>query len=145
MNWGLRLVILYVAFMALILVLVFKSMNEKVDLVTENYYQEELKFQNRIDRQNQSAALNEQPLVHVTAENVEIKFPGSLSKEKISGTVKFYRPSDASKDFTTPLQVDSSGTQIVPSGKFEKGIYQVQFTWETQGKNFYNEVPLYIP
>jgi hypothetical protein len=145
MNWGLRILILYGAFMALILFMVFRTMNESVDLVSENYYQDELKFQGQIDRENQSAALSQSPLANVSEKEVEVKFPGSISKEKISGTIKFYRPSDSSRDFSTALQLDSAGTQHISAEKLEKGIYQIQLTWTSAGKNFYNEIPIYIP
>lgn len=145
MNWGLRIAILYGAFVAMILFLVFKTMNEKVDLVSPDYYQKELKFQEQIDMQTQSASLNEQPAIEITEKNIAIKFPGAVAKENISGTIKFYRPSDSSKDFTTAMEVDSSGIQIVPSDKFIKGIYEAQLTWSAGGKNYYNEISLYIP
>lgn len=145
MSWGIRIAILYGAFVTMILFLVFRTMNEKVDLVSPDYYQNELKFQEQIDRQKQSASLNEQPSIEVREKNVAVKFPRSVVPSTISGTIKFYRPSDSSKDFTTDMQVDSSGIQIVPSEKFIAGIYQVQLTWSAGGKNYYNEISLYIP
>lgn len=145
MSWGIRITILYVAFSAMILFLVFKTMNEKVELVSSDYYQQELQYQDRIDQQQQSGTLAEQPKVAITGNNVRLQFPETLAKETISGTVKFYRPSDSSKDFSTALKVDSSGTQFFPITNLEKGIYQLQLTWSAEGKNYYNELPIYIP
>ena len=145
MSWGIRIAILYGAFVVMILFLVFRTMSEKIDLVSPEYYQNELKFQEQIDRQTQSASLNEQPAIEVREKNVAIKFPGSVATSTISGTIKFYRPSDSSKDFTTDVQLDSSGMQIVSSEKFIRGIYEVQLTWSADGKNYYNEISLYIP
>ena len=45
MNWGYKIMLAYVVFIAGILFLVFKSSSQKVELVTENYYEQELKFQ----------------------------------------------------------------------------------------------------
>ncbi len=145
MSWGIRIAILYSAFVVMILFLVFKTMNEKIDLVSPDYYQKELKFQEQIDRQTQSASLSEQPAIEIMENNIAIKFPGSVANENITGTIKFYRPSDSSKDFSTAMQVDSSGIQIVPSEKFITGIYEAQMTWSAGGKNYYNEISLYIP
>jgi hypothetical protein len=145
MSWGIRITILYGAFMAMILFLVFRTMNEKVDLVSADYYQNELKYQDQIDRQNESSTLAVQPEIQVSGKNVSIKFPESIAPGNISGTLKFYRPSDSSKDFSTALQVDDSGTQLVSTEKFSKGIYQAQLTWSAEGKNYYNEISLYIP
>jgi nitrogen fixation protein FixH len=145
MSWGIRIGILYGGFVAMILFLVFRTMNEKIDLVSPEYYQEELKFQDQIDRQKQSASLDVQPSVEVREKNVAIKFPASIEPSAISGTIKFYRPSDSSKDFTTAMQVDPSGIQIIPSEKLITGIYEVQLTWSAGEKNYYNEISLYIP
>ncbi len=43
MNWGYRVALLYISFAGLIIFLVTKSVNEKVDLVTPDYYAQELK------------------------------------------------------------------------------------------------------
>lgn len=145
MSWGIRITILYVGFVVMILFLVFRTMNEKIDLVTPDYYRDELKFQEQIDRQSESAALNEQPGISVTEKNVIVRFPGTLAAENISGTIKFYRPSDESKDFTVNIQADSSGAQFVSPEKFVKGNYQAQLKWSAGGKNYYNEIPFYFP
>src|SRR6266498_934094 len=100
MSWGIRITILYSAFVVMILFLVFRTMNEKVDLVTPDYYRDELKFQGQVDRQNESASLHEQPVVSVTGKNVMLRFPGAVAGATISGTIKFYRSSDSSRDFT---------------------------------------------
>jgi nitrogen fixation protein FixH len=145
MSWGTRIAILYGAFVAMIVFMVFRTMKENVDLVSPDYYQQELKFQEQIDRQNQSATLEQQPTVEVSATYVTVRFPAAIAAEDHSGTIRFYRPSDSSKDFATPLQLDSSGVQMVASDKFIKGFYEAQLTWSAGGKNYYNEFSLYIP
>jgi nitrogen fixation protein FixH len=145
MSWGTRIAILYGAFVAMIVFMVFRTMHETIDLVSPEYYQDELKFQEQIDRQSQSATLDRQPTIEVNATNVAIRFPEAIAAINTSGTIKFYRPSDSSKDFTTPLQLDASGVQTVAAEKFIKGIYEVQLTWSAGGKNYYNKIPLYIP
>lgn len=145
MSWGTRIAILYGAFVAMIVFMVFRTMKENVDLVSPDYYQQELKFQEQIDMQNQSAMLEQQPTIEVTGKNVAIRFPEAIAAENNSGTIRFYRPSDSSKDFTTPLQLDSSGVQTIASEKFIQGFYEVQLTWNSGGKNYYNKLSLYIP
>lgn len=145
MNWGTRIVILYVAFVALILFMVIRSMNEKVDLVSDDYYQKELQFQNQIDRSQESQTLLEQPQVKMRNGNVEIMFPTSLSKKTITGKIDFYRPSDSSKDLSYAIKTDTSGLQLIADEKMLRGIYNVQLTWEAAGKNYYNELAIYIP
>ncbi|CAN5803726.1 hypothetical protein BH11BAC7_BH11BAC7_22860 [soil metagenome] len=145
MSWGIRITILYSAFVAMILFLVVRTMNEDIELVSPDYYANELKFQDQIDRQKQSVLLHEQPQIEIKENTIAIKFPAEIKPSTISGAIKFYRPSDSSSDFTINLQVDSSMSQLVSSGKFKTGTYQAQVTWSAGGKNYYNEIPLYIP
>ena len=49
MNWGYKILMVYVIFIAGILLLVFKSSSQNQDLVTEDYYEQELKYQQKID------------------------------------------------------------------------------------------------
>ena len=49
MNWGYKILFVYIAFIAGILLMVFKSSTQKRDLVTADYYAKELKYQERID------------------------------------------------------------------------------------------------
>ena len=51
LNWGYKIAIFYILFVVGIVFLVFKASNQKVDLVTADYYGEEVRYQGRrIDR-----------------------------------------------------------------------------------------------
>ena len=64
MNWGIRIAILYLGFMALILTLVFTCMNNGSELESRDYYARELKYQAQIDATSNANAL-EHPLDYV--------------------------------------------------------------------------------
>ena len=49
MNWGWKLAIGSALFMAFIIYFVVQSFNDKTQLVSDNYYEHELKFQEQID------------------------------------------------------------------------------------------------
>ena len=53
-NWGTGILITIIVFMIITLGTVFTFMNEKVDLVTDNYYKKELKYQKQIDKLNRT-------------------------------------------------------------------------------------------
>lgn len=50
LNWGAGIAVLYMGFVAMIVLLVVMSMRQKIDLVTDEYYAEELLFQGKIDK-----------------------------------------------------------------------------------------------
>ncbi|HEU4716343.1 MAG TPA: FixH family protein [Bacteroidia bacterium] len=145
MNWGLRIVILYSAFVALILFLVIQTMKQKVDLVSDDYYQKELVYQDQIDKMNNAKELSVQPVVSADAHVVRITFPHADSAANVTGVITFYRPSDSSKDLTEKISAGTDGVQVLSSDSLEKGLYQLQMNWSVAGKNYYNEIPVYIP
>ena len=48
-NWGYKILLVYGLFVIGIMFLVFKSTQQKYDLVQKDYYADELKYQNVID------------------------------------------------------------------------------------------------
>ena len=145
MSWGIRITILYVAFVAMIGTLVFLTMRENVDLVADDYYQRELNFQSQLDKQKAGLALAQQPTVQANASGLTVAFPAAFASSGITGKVECYRPSDPTKDFKVDIRTDSSGTQQIARDKFEQGLYTVRLDWNAQGKAYYHEFPVYIP
>ena len=72
------------------------SIVQKIDLVTDNYYEEEVKFQGKIDKINRAKALAT-PLTWEVLENgVRIHYPTNM--KGVSGKINFYCPADNRKD-----------------------------------------------
>ena len=51
-NWGVGIFTFYGLFVVFILALVFRSSQENYDLVTEDYYQQEIRFEEVINKRN---------------------------------------------------------------------------------------------
>ena len=145
MNWGLRITLLYLGFVALILTLVGLTMRQKVDLVSKDYYQQELQYQQRIDRTANTSTLSAPPSCTIQGSNIVLTFPGELRGKEITGTILFFRPSDASKDRTVAISVDAAGTQAVPMAALSSGMYKMQLEWKAGTLEFYHESILRIP
>ncbi len=58
MNFGSKITVLYLSFVGLILTLVFMCFGQKVELVSKDYYAQELKFQDKIDAINNEKGLS---------------------------------------------------------------------------------------
>ncbi|MBV8254720.1 MAG: FixH family protein [Chitinophaga sp.] len=144
MNWGHKIILVFVIFAAGILTLVTKSIGTKIDMVTPDYYSDELKYQQVIDGRNNAEALSAPVKVTQPEEAVNIAMPHELIGQNFSGTVSFYRPSDSKKDFEVPLQPDGSGNQTVGREKFIRGNYRVKIRWEMNNKPYYQEQVLHI-
>jgi hypothetical protein len=134
-NWGTGIVIAFVLFIAFIMYFVVSMMtNEKYDhdLVTEDYYQEELLHQNEIDKENNARELAEKISWVKTNDGIEINFPKSLDPTKIKGKVFLYRPSN--KKLDSEISISLSGNKmLIPKAKLLDGRWNLKIDWEYEG------------
>ncbi|MFB6455935.1 FixH family protein [Chitinophaga sp. Hz27] len=144
MNWGYKIIIVFTLFAVGMLTLVTKSMRTKIDMVTNDYYSEELKYQDIIEGRNNAGRLSAPVKVTQPGETVSITMPEELIGRAIKGNISFYRPSDSNKDFAVPLQPDHNGNQTVAREKFIRGNYRVKIQWEMDNKQYYQEEVLHI-
>ena len=145
MNWGLRIAILYIGFVVLILTLVFTSMHNKEDLVSADYYAQELKYQDRIDAINNANVITGTMDVRLDGKDVELVVPTEFKAEQIKGEILFFRASDATKDVKVSLAPDANGVQRIPCDRLTHGSYKVQISWVHHDKSYYKESSIFIP
>ena len=132
MNWGTGVVIAMVSFMIFILTFVYRSvvMDEyQHELVSEDYYKDELHYQEEIDKLNNAAALEVNLTVSRTLEGLLLQFPGNLEPGKISGTIRVQRPSKKALDIELPIQL-SGNEQLIPDEKLVSGKYLISVDWK---------------
>lgn len=139
MSWGVKIAILYCSFVALIVSMVFLSMNQQVDMVTKNYYEQELLYQDRIDAINRTTALEEQLSWVISGNQVTLKFPLSAKGKINSGTMYFFRPSNEADDRTLKLEPDTSLVRTLSLPEMNPGFYQLKVNWKSGDQEYYNE------
>ncbi|MBL7894912.1 MAG: FixH family protein [Bacteroidia bacterium] len=139
MSWGFRITILYLSFVALIVTLVVLCYGQKVELVSKDYYRQELQYQDRIDAINNANAATHTINHAVEANGVLLTASAEFMQAGFEGMVNFFRPSDSSKDFKTELKFDADGKQMITGDKLEKGLYKMQLSWQSGGKNYFKE------
>lgn len=138
-NWGHKLLIVFVAFVGLIATLVYKAVNTDFDLVTKDYYKEELRFQKVIDGQNNALELSSSVKIDVTDSQLVLHLPEEMKNGNPSGNVWFYCPTDARKDKKFDLDTRGTGSQAFDRSQFIPSRYIVKMTWEQDGKPYYME------
>ncbi|MFT3946356.1 MAG: FixH family protein [Agriterribacter sp.] len=143
MNWGYKILIVYLAFVAGIVVLVFKSSNEKIDLVTPDYYAKELKHQEKIDAVKRTNALASKVTFEVVNNTLIITLPAEFNEKDVSGEVLLYCPSDDNKDIKRNFTTTNSTTTVeLPSGT--KVAYNLQVNWNAGSRAYYFEEKLFL-
>jgi hypothetical protein len=136
-NWGVRIAIIYGSFVLGILTMVSMAMNQKIDLVSEDYYAKELKFQEQINHTEN--ALNIPIASSVNKRTVTLQFPVAFHNQSITGEILFFRPSDSEKDIQFPLMPDAEGAQVIQSEKLIKGLYKMKISWALKNKKYYQQ------
>jgi hypothetical protein len=137
-NWGTGVVMAFIGFIAFIMYFVVTmNTNKKYDhdLVTEDYYQAELKYQNDIDKLNNVQMLDENISYRRTSEGLLIQFPKDLKPEDIEGKMFLYRPSNKHLDFVTPLSL-SDHNLLIPDKRLLDGRWNITIDWEYNGTSY---------
>ena len=143
-SWGYKIAAVYLTFIAGISFLVVKANSQHFDLVTENYYEQELKYQDVIDQEKNVSALSAAPRYGTTAGTVQVLLPAEFEGKAWKGHLYLYRPSNAALDLRK--DIDGSGRACVwVLPKEPKGSYRLKFSWELNGKKYYDETGLSFP
>jgi len=144
MHWGHKIILVFTLFAVGMLTLVYKSMHAHVDMVTGDYYAEELQYQHVIDGRRNAEALSAPVNISQPGNMVEIQLPPEMRDKEVHGQLLFYRPSDSRKDIKVALAPDASGRQLVDRQHFITGPYRVKVQWEADHTAYFQEAGLYI-
>ncbi|WP_405267795.1 FixH family protein [Cellulophaga sp. Ld12] len=137
-NWGTGVVIAFVCFISFILFFVIRmNMDDKAnhDLVTEEYYREEIGYQKEIDAVKNANHNSKKISLQKTTEGLEISFPENLNNKEIKGTVSLYRPSNKHLDFDFPISLSDSHL-LVPDKRLLEGRWDIKISWKYQNEEY---------
>ncbi len=137
MNWGKWIVVSFVLFAMFIGTLVTVCVRQDINLVSKNYYADELAYQQQIERINNTSRLEEKPDISISNGVIEIKFNQFNAMDK--GEIKLFRPSDVRLDKQFALQVSEQTQQQFDVSTLPGGMYRVKMLWSMNGKEYYIE------
>ncbi len=143
-NWGFGIVVSFIIFGIGTFIMVYISMSTTVDLVTEDYYEKELKYQDHIQLVKSTNALEKPVSIELFDASVKISYPDIADHEKYSGTIYFFRPSNSKGDFVRTVTLDSTRSQFFPLSEFTPGLWRAKISWNVGTLQFYSEVPIII-
>ena len=143
-SWGTGIFITITFFITAAAGAAIFFLNQHVDLVSDNYYEKEIRYQDRINIIKHTLDINADILIESTGDIVTFKFPLHLIQRYHTGEIVFYRPSGSAGDFRFPVNPDTNGLQIFNSGKLNKGFWKVQITWKSGDENFYSEKSILV-
>ncbi|MDQ0783593.1 FixH family protein [Chryseobacterium sp. W4I1] len=137
-SWGHGVVIALFAFIIFILSMLFLFPNgqKNSEMVTDNYYEEELKYQDVIDAKQKADDLQEKPVYSQEKEGIRITFPKEYNNSNT--TVKFVlnRTEDQNLDIKKSVQLDAQQSILIPAQVLKVGNYTLRLMW-TKDKTDY--------
>jgi hypothetical protein len=143
-NWGYKITVFYLVFIAGIMFLVIQSSRQQMDLVTPDYYAQELKYQDKIDQSKRANGLTEPIRYQVSEKSILINFPKEFLGKNIIGNVQLYYPADEKKDILASIETNQNQFQLsVPEKR--SGMHILKVNWEVDGLSYYFEEPIFMP
>lgn len=131
MNWGTKLVIGMITFMAFIITLVVLMMrSDSDDLVDQDYYQKGIEYDKDYVRKNRVMEDQAEPEIN-SGERLKINF-----KSPAKGTIRFLHPSDETKDKVIPMDSGNGNTLEIPLNDFASGHWKILLEWQSSGKEY---------
>lgn len=140
-QWPIGIAIIYIFFVLLLVAFIVFSRFQRVDLVTEDYYDQEIKYQQQINRIERAQSLSE-PLNWIYDKKetlLTVQFPSEIDPVKVRGNILFFRPSDAKQDKLVALNLSSDGTQIISTANLTSGYWKIKFFWQIENDEYYKE------
>ncbi len=144
-NWGTKIAILYCSFVVLIVILVFKSMNQKIELESKDYYAKELAYQSRINAIHKANAISQTIDYNITKNTITLSINKVFLSSDLKGDIFFYRPSSSDLDKHIPFNFDMNGQQTLPLDQFKMGIYEIEIIWKSNTTDYYKKIKIHIP
>lgn len=138
-NWGWRIAVFYSGFVLFMFFLAYKSYGVKTELVTPDYYKEELAFEEIITAKKNLDNLPQTIDWEIKSDRILFQFPAYFKDKVTTGTIYFYRPSDKSLDKKIEVKLNENLAQEVMKKELASGIYQLKLKVEADGKSFYKE------
>ena len=138
LNWGFGIVLAFIGFIGFILYFVIiASTDQRADhnLVTDEYYQEELKYQEEINALENAKNLNVQFNFEQTTEGLRIVIPETVRQQKAEGTVSLYRPSNKHLDFDLAISLSNSHL-LIPDNRLLGGRWDIKIRWKHLDKDY---------
>jgi hypothetical protein len=142
-NWGYSIIIVYAIFVGGILLLAYKSSQQKFDLVQSDYYGAELKYQEVIDATQRTSNLAEALQVERKGSLLHVTLPKSLQTNISKVAIEMYCIADEKRDMKKEVLVENEVFDIELLSTM-KGNYTLKLSVDNKGVSYYFEKKLIL-
>jgi hypothetical protein len=122
--------------------LVYQSIHTNYDLVAEDYYKEELRYQEIIDGSQRFHDLRSDLSLQVIDNQIQLSFPAEMKGQPLQANLHFYCPTDQRHDKKLIVEIPKTGTIGLPLRTLLPGVYTVKISWQYAQQYYYTEKSL---
>jgi nitrogen fixation protein FixH len=144
-SWGWGIAIAYITFAGCMILFAIKASNQKNDLVATNYYDQAVDYQKKIDAGNNAVNADSKLCFEYSKEKSALEINTSGEIKSTSGSLAFYKPDKASRDFNLSFSTDVNGQQLIPLKNLAHGYWNVSATWTANNKPCFSKTKIFIP
>ena len=142
-NWGYKILLVYGLFVVGIMFLVYKSTQQKFDLVQKDYYADELKYQNVIDASQKAKDLGGELKTVRKGGHLVVELPAGFHQSAVKGTAHLYYAADEKRDILKEF-ASSNGEFDMELLTMMSGSYTLKLNVEMNGEQYYYEQKLFF-
>ena len=133
-HWGWRIALIYTTFALATIGFMIFSFTQKVDLVSKQYYADELNYDAKMLAENNTMKLSEVLLVTNNGDLLSIQFPNTPE----SGAIHLYRPSESDLDKEIKI-AGGRAEQSFSIATLQTGLWIAKIKWKSDNTTFYAE------
>ena len=137
--WPISIVAFFVVAICGVVGFAIFCIHHKEELVAADYYEQEVRYQDQLDRAHRASSLQAPAKINYSAEShlITVLMPAAHVSPALKGWVQLYRPSAASMDQKFALQVNDSGAQTIDAKSLTDGLWHVRISWNLNGEDYY--------
>ncbi|WP_185862890.1 FixH family protein [Blattabacterium cuenoti] len=142
-SWETGIVLSLVIFIIFITYIAFFFPHVGSELVSDKYYEEEMRYQEIINEKKNVLKLPNKIKIFILSSGIKIIFPPIL--DNIHGFFTLFRSSSKDLDITKSFKMFRSSSKIlfIPKTLLKKGYYKLIIRWKSGEKRFFFEKDLF--
>jgi nitrogen fixation protein FixH len=143
--WPVSITAFFVLALTGCIVFVVFCSRHPADLVAADYYEQELRYENRIEDQRRSLDRAQTASVCYDSgkREIQIALP-TPAAAKAAGTIQLYRPSAMKLDRQLKLDPNDLGVQTIDAKTLLPGLWKVRVSWKLGGEEYFIDRPIVI-
>ncbi len=144
--WPIGIIAFFVIVIGLTIGFVWFSLHQPSELVTANYYEEELQYEEELKRLARTKAGNLDVSVRYDSDSdaMVLVLPELHRPAQPKGSIRLYRPSAAEMDREHALAFGGDGTQVIDASELSEGLWRIRVEWAIGAAEYVSERELII-